>query len=226
MATVSHNRGIGNTQVVQGNLIAAFGIPGCGKSSICTALGGKVGCQVFHEPEEGDWPAAVQKRQVVGCATAIQWFRSIRVPQLYEAEALRQKGKHALVDSYFDKLCYYYLGKPGMEWLISPEDPYFLNIHNLAKLDLQHLPDADALISITVAKSKWKLMLKQRGRKLDKATRLEETHETQRLFQEAASRYTDSRNGQTELIEFHNNLSSVDAAAESLFRILKKRGVI
>jgi len=41
----------------------------------------------------------------------LMWFRSIRVPMLLEAQKLSENDKIVLIDTYYDKLLYYYLNK-------------------------------------------------------------------------------------------------------------------
>jgi thymidylate kinase len=198
----------------RGALIAFFGIPGVGKSTLARGFAKAIGASSFLEPEESQWGEAVRSRDVCGHATAIQWFRATRVPNLFEAQSLKTKGKLAVIDSYYDKLCYYYLGKPKMEWLISTDDPYFKNIKDLARLDLNHLPDADILVYVSVAEIEWKRMLKQRNRDLDKKTKIEETYAVHPAYLSAARKY--ARKHKVRLIEFENKFGSVQKSVASL----------
>jgi hypothetical protein len=203
-------------------LIAAIGMPGSGKSTVMKRLGIRLEAQVFCEPEESEWPAAVRNRELSGHVTAIQWFRSARVPGLFQARAIANRHELALVDSYYDKLWKFYLGQPGMEWLISPSDPYFNNLVALADLDYELLPDADILIFFEVAAENYDLMLKRRGRVLDRDAKLHEKADTQRYFLDAAVSYVEARKGQTKLIRYQNSYSSPEESAESLLLILKE----
>jgi hypothetical protein len=202
-------------------LIAGFGMPGCGKSSIFRQLANLMEVSCYHEPEESQWPDAVTKRDSVGYVTAIQWFRSVRVPQLYRARAEADSGKTTLIDSYFDKLCVCYLGRPGMEWLVSRSDPYYFNLLQLAALDYHHLPDADMLILIEVSRDDYLKMLAQRGRKLDKSAGLENRYDTKAYYAEAAERYTSERSGQTRLVRHQNVYSSVEQSAHRLWDAIR-----
>ncbi len=75
-----------------GALIAFFGLPGAGKSSIAAELSGLVGGTLLLEPEEDEWADAVLAREVSGYFTAVTWFRSIRVPQIHQADVGRAKS--------------------------------------------------------------------------------------------------------------------------------------
>lgn len=144
-----------------------MGIPGAGKSSIFRLLAADREIISYHEPEEEEWSAAVLDREACGRFTAISWFRSQRVPMLFEADKTRTSGRPALVDSYFDKLLGSYLEHPAMAWLIAPDDPYFHVTSQLAKIDREFLPDADVLVFFEVEKGIWERNLDLRGRAMD-----------------------------------------------------------
>ena len=106
---------------LDGLMICATGIPGSGKSSVFQELKYLFQTGVlFSEPEEDDsftpWPRAVSDREKYGYFGAISWFRSMRVPILYDAKQAAQEGKTSLVDFYYDKLLYNYLGREGLDW--------------------------------------------------------------------------------------------------------------
>ncbi len=201
-----------------GKLIAGFGLPGSGKSSVLKSLSELTGWQIFLEPEEKDWTAAVSQRDQCGNITALTWFRSARVPGLYEADRLRRTGATAIVDSYYDKLVHKYLGKRGMEWLMSPQDKYFSAASEIAHLDYELLPDCDCLVLFKVEKSAWQQMLQRRNRAFDKANPLHDSFETSELFYQAARQYSSEK--RTQLIEFDNTISTPLDAAKRLFTLL------
>lgn len=186
-----------------------------GKSTLARRFAADIGAASFLEPEESQWAQAVHNRDVCGRATAIQWFRATRVPNLFQAQQLKNKGKIAVVDSYYDKLCYYYLGKPNMEWLIARTDPYFKNIRDLARLDLKLLPDADILVYVSASKKDWKRMLKRRNRDLDRKIKLQDTYATHSLFQSAVRKYA-SQKRKVRLIEFENKFGNAKKSVASL----------
>ncbi len=207
-----------------GVLVVGIGLPACGKSSLFAQISERVHARVFLEPEEDTWPAAVRERARVGHATCIHWFRSARVPGLFEARAIANDGGVALVDSYYDKLCFHYLGKPGMEWLIAPTDPYFENIKETARIDMQHLPDADVLVLVTVGEEDWKRMISLRSRSLDEATQLHHTYATQCYFIEAAEKYAAASGAK--LVRFENTFSDLSSATDRLHASLRSYGIL
>jgi deoxyadenosine/deoxycytidine kinase len=202
-------------------LVVGFGMPGCGKSSVIAELGKSLGVRTFLEPEEGEWPTAVHQREMVGYVTAIHWFRSIRVPQLYEAKSLSEAGEIVLVDSYYDKLWASYIGKPGMEWLLPPSDQYFNNLRDLATLDRSVLPDADLLIFFEVEEADYLRMLAARNRSLDKSSDLADRFATQQYFRIAAEEYVSARAGQTKYVVHKNTFASPVKSAATLLEVLQ-----
>lgn len=212
------------TTTKRGVLIAGVGLPGCGKSTLFATLERMSGAICFVEPEEEKWDRAVTRRDEYGHIGGLHWFRSQRVPNLIEARRAADQGKIVLVDSYYDKICSFYLGKPGMEWLLRPDDPYFENFVETAKIDLLQLPDADCIVSISVSENDWKKMLETRGRQLDHLVKLSETFHTQALFQDAARLYCAQRG--VRLIEFDNLFSTSDESCSRLFERLRQEGVL
>jgi deoxyadenosine/deoxycytidine kinase len=201
-------------------MIAFFGIPGVGKSSLAREFAALIGAKLFLEPEEEEWPNAVHDRDRCGHATAVHWFRAIRVPNLFEAQSLKMQGKRVVIDSYYDKLFHYYIGEPGMEWLISQNDPYFSNVADLARLDLALLPDTDILVSVFVGEQDWKKMLATRNRQLNHKAQLEKTYHTSELFRSAARTYAGQRPGRVRLVEFENKYGNPKTAAFDLKTLL------
>ena len=149
-------------------MIVIAGIPGAGKSTTTRVLAEDIGANVFVEPEEDCWPEIVRKREIYGLFTGITWFRSVRVKQLFDAERINKNHKNVILDTYYDKLIYLYLGKPGLNWLISSEDPYFEATKEMAKADYENLPNADVVIGLKVSEEVWEQFIKNRGRELDK----------------------------------------------------------
>jgi homotetrameric cytidine deaminase len=207
----------------RGTLIAGVGIPGCGKSTVARELAQLVQARVFVEPEASDWPAAVTERDVNGRFTGMSWFRTIRVPTYFEADAIRSKGGIAILDSYFDKLCTHWLGAKGMEWLMSPVDPYFEIAKKLADLDWERLPLADAIITFEVEKATWKRLLKARSRQLDDQFGIPETFATQHYFVEAAEELAHQTG--CRVVHFQQKFDSPRNSAQRLAQDLKAAGV-
>ncbi len=172
-----------------GKLIVAMGLPGSGKSTIFRSLAGMSGAISLHEPEEEDWSVAVHERETCGRFTAITWFRSMRVPELYRADALRKQGRTVFVDSFYDKLIKDWLGKPGMEWLIDKDDPYYDLVSTLAQRDYEKLPEADCIVFFRVTKEVWNTMLQTRSRLLDWHPGFLDSFDTQQYFEDATHKY-------------------------------------
>lgn len=153
-------------------LITFAGLPGSGKSSTARALAQVLQAQVFLEPEEGEWPALVHQRAVSGAFTAMSWFRTVRVPGLFEAQALSSQGKTAIVDSYFDKLTALVLEKSSFSWLVPASDPYFSVAREMAAMDYALLPNADILVFLKIEKHTWFDFMRARGRSFDQSVEL------------------------------------------------------
>lgn len=206
----------------QGLLITAMGLPCSGKSTICRELSQKLNVPVFLEVEEKQWEKAVFTRKDSGDFTMISWFRSMRVPELYQADNVRQRGGVAIVDSYYDKLLHLYLGHTCMEWLIKKEDPYFDVLKQLAQLDYNLLPDADVIIFFELTEATWKKFLQKRNRQLDNDEDLKKSFALQAVLLKAAQQYAKQKGKQ--LIHFQQDFSSVKEATEKLIKQLKQQG--
>lgn len=202
----------------RGKLIAGFGIPGSGKSSVMKELGNLKGWPVFCEPEEADWAPAVHERDACGHFTALTWFRATRVPMLYEADRLRKAGRTVLIDTFYDKLVCKYLGSAGMEWLMSRDDPYFELAKRLADLDYNELPDCDCLVFFSVDETAWRNLLRFRNRRFDSDNPLEDSYHTYSLFLASAKEYCAEKN--IKFIEFENKIDTPLRSAQDLLALL------
>ena len=206
----------------QGRLIGFMGLPGSGKSSLIAFLAKKVAAKVFLEPEEEEWADCVKRRSEVGPFSGLQWFRSIRVPQLYEARRLADDGELVFLDSLYDKLCVKYLGKPGLEWVITPTDRYFEVAKMIATLDNTCLPDVDAIVSICVDETDYKRFLKIRNRTRDAS--LVKAWYTQEYFLNAAKDY--AADHELQHLVFHNEFCTVMESGNRLFKQLATQGLL
>jgi thymidylate kinase len=211
-------------QSSKGLFITAVGLPGSGKSSAIKELAGLIDGSCFCEPEEKHWADAATLKHLSGNFTMITWFRSMRVPQLYRASLLRSSGEIALTDRYYDKLLAYYIDKPGMEWLISPSDPYFDAMVAIAKKDWEQLPTADVIIFFEVSYDLWKDLLIKRNCLMDLDPQLLESFATQEIFFNACKKLADEKH--VTLIKIQQEWSSPRATAEKIRDILYAKGIV
>ncbi len=208
----------------KGKLIVAVGLPCSGKSSVMAGVAALIGAQAFLEPEEHEWGAAVRNWERCCHFTGLMWFRSARVPLLYEAARIRELGGVAIVDSYYDKLIASYLKRPGMEWLLSPDDSYFDIAMEIALTDWKVLPDADCIVSFQVDQPTWRAMLNSRNRALDRDELFAKSFATQSYIHEAASHLAAERG--TRLVTYHQHYATEDQAAKLLLAMLRREGVL
>jgi len=173
---------VGDPDEKRGKLIVFAGISGSGKSTLSRELGKLMDTSVFCEPEEDAWPEWVVGKRLNGKFNAYVTFRSLRLNTLWHAQEVVQTGKVAIVDSYYDKITSYYLGKPGMEWLIEKEDPYYTVVDQLTKLDNEHLPNADLIILLDVTFEDWIWLLNSRGRGRDTIDGFRESYSMYRSY--------------------------------------------
>jgi len=207
-----------------GLLFAFMGLPGCGKSTTAKSLANLVPTsEAYLEPEEQYWPIAVTERERFGCFTAITWFRSMRVPLLWSADAARRQGKIAIVDSYYDKLFVDYIDHPPMRWLLPQDDPYFDVAKQLATVDQDRLPNVDHLIFLRVTESQWRQLLRSRGRSMDKEHDFLASFPSQDEFLHATELFT--RKTGTHLIVHDQQLGSAEKTAQDIFAGLVVSGV-
>lgn len=158
---------------VQAVLIVGAGLPASGKSTTFKELAKIYKTNyVFLEPEEHLWPQVLTKKGIIDSFNVITWLRANRVPNLLEAELLSQSGKIVLVDSYYDKLLYSYIGNDDHSWLIRKSHRYFKVLKEIAKLDQDNLPNADFIVFFKVNYTTWKRFLMSRNRDVDKKIKL------------------------------------------------------
>lgn len=165
-----------------GRMIVFAGISGSGKSTLSRELGKLMESSVFCEPEEDEWPEWVVGKRLNGKFNAYVTFRSLRLNALWHAHEVVKNGGVAIVDSYYDKITSYYLGNPGMEWLIEKEDPYYSVVSQLTKLDNEHLPKADLVILLDVTFEDWVQLLGSRQRCRDTIDGFRESYSMYRSY--------------------------------------------
>lgn len=174
-------------------LIAFAGLPSSGKSSTALALGEIMSVEALLEPEESAWPELVKNKERTGDFTALTWFRTARVPQLFHADDVRNSGGTVIVDSYYDILIARYLGKEAFSWLLARGDPYFHVAEAMVREDWANLPKADVLVFLRLDEQCWLEFMERRNRNFDKAAGLAKHFEMQEIMlsaaEEAASKH-------------------------------------
>lgn len=197
-----------------------MGIPSSGKSSAAKALAEILGAAYFLEPEEDQWPALIQRRDVVGRFTALTWFRCARLPGLFLAKEVSGEGGIAIVDSYYDKLLALYIDKPEFAWLVPRSDPYFDVAVRMAKEDYERLPTADILIFLKVGREVWLRFMQGRGREFDASAKLTDFFAMQDCMEAACRRFTDTTG--VKFIVVEQRYSSPSDTAQLIFAELKE----
>ncbi len=209
----------------KGKIIAAMGLSGVGKSSVMKELALLCNALVYNEPEEDQWPLAVKERRYSGNFTMLNWFRSMRVPGLYLAEAVcKEQERVALVDSYYDKLMFLYIRDPQMSWLLSPEDPYYDLMLEITRLDHQMLPLANCVVFFETEEDIWFKFLDNRNRHLDENEDFRKSHHFQSVLKNITIDFC-KKNGVDFLI-FKQEYSSPREAAIQLHKQLKDKGLL
>lgn len=197
-----------------------MGLPSSGKSSAVRALAEILKAAYFLEPEEDQWPALIQRRDVVGRFTALTWFRCARLPGLFDAQEISDGGRIAIVDSYYDKLLALYIDRPEFEWLVPRSDPYFDVAIRMAKEDYERLPTADILVFLKVGREVWLRFMQGRGRKFDASAKLSEFFAMQDCMESACRRFAVTSG--VRLIVVEQQFSSPLDTAQLVFAELKE----
>lgn len=181
--------------------------------------------QSFHETEEDQWPDCVKDLKPGREFSALTVFRALRADALYRAQALSEDGTTAIVDSYYDKLTYFYLGKPGMEWLLPSNDPYFATAKQMMELDVELLPDVDCIILLDVSFPDWVRFLETRNRSRDNLDGFVESYERYRKYIKEAVEQLCQRRG-IRCIQYTTHNTSPEIEAAKLYDILIKQQIL
>lgn len=209
--------------MAENKFIAFLGLPGSGKSTVSKELANLMKTKfVYNEPEENEWDELVSNRDFYGHFNGLMWFRNTRIKELINAKKQFDLGNNVIMDSYYDKAVYEYIGKPGMEWLLDPDDVYFNVAKAIAKSDWNQLPNVTDLILLELDKSDWDFFVNNRNRNLDKDSNLLDTFTTQKYFLDAAKKLAKQFN--INLIVYKQKRSSPAKAAHELYEIIQSQG--
>ena len=202
-------------------LIVGAGLPASGKSSTMKELAKIYETEnLFLEPEESTWPEVLTKGSIIDPINIITWLRSIRVSMLLQAHALSSQGEVAIVDSYYDKLLYKYIGNKDHEWLINSNHKYFDVLQKMAELDFINLPIADYIIFFKIEEETWKKFLTLRNRGLDKKIGLINYYHSEESILNACKYLSNTTHAQLIIYQQDINLSPQQNALE-IYNILK-----
>jgi len=210
------------TTIKKGKIIAAFGIPGSGKSTTTKEIGKILNIKTYHEPEEEKWGNAVKMRNQIGNFTSIMWFRAERVPLLYLADEQRKQGKTVMLDSYYDKLFHLYCNKKGIEWLFDDSDLYYDEMISIALKDYKNLPYADIIVFFKIDESDWSKFIKIRNRDLDNDLEFKKSFILQKAMIDAVNYYCNETD--CKLIIHNQSFSSPKIEAEKI--VLKFQNIL
>lgn len=208
-----------------GKLIILVGISGSGKSTLARELAAITNAKLYLEPEEKEWPELVKRSNFYGEFAAMTSLRNLRVKNLYDAKHSRDEGYVAIVDSYYDKITSYYIDKPGMEWLISPKDPYFEAARIVTDTDTKYLPNADCMIFLDIDIETWQQFLKLRNRDRDNISGFRESFYLYKKYIEDAVIKLSKEQG-VKLIKFSPNSDDVKIQAYRIKNDLLKQQVL
>lgn len=216
---------VNHSKTPVGKMIAFIGISGSGKSTLSRELGKLINAKTFLEPEEKDWPNEVRKSYLYGEFSALSSLRNLRIQNLYDADNYRKQGLVTIVDSYYDKITHYYLEKPGMEWLISPKDPYFPVAQMLMKIDEETLPNADCIVFLDIDLEIWKKFITRRNRDRDSIDGFQESVFAYRRYVEDATHILSKKHG-IKVIRFRPSMDEISVQALRLKQILIDENIL
>ena len=204
-----------------GKMIGFVGISGSGKSTLARELGVLMEADVFSETEEEQWPHWIRSVHPYSEFSSYVTFRALRVDALWKAKEKADRGEVAIVDSYYDKITSYYLGRPGMEWLISSSDPYYPVVKMLTELDTENLPNVDLLVFLDVDISTWMRFLEKRGRIRDQIDGFQQSYQMYRSYvKEAAQRLQSEKN--IPVVIFKPEFGDPAMEARRLYKLLQE----
>lgn len=210
---------------MQAKIIAFAGNSCTGKSTMARLLAPHVQAHVFIEPEEMRWSLVSQKWNKYSQSAALLAMRNIWIPMFIDADRLRKQGTSSILDTYFLKLDGYYIGKPGMEWLVPANDPYIQPLKQIFSIDETYLPDVDYVVLFDISFENWEKFVKTRHREWDKEVDLAKTYEPNKKYiTQAVNEHCKKFN--IKLIHFTQVFGDPNIQAERLKELLVKEKII
>lgn len=198
-------------------LVVFCGLPSCGKSTLTAKIAENCSSQYFLEPEEDFWPSWI-KEDNLDQFSALNWFRSARVPE-YKKAALISEKELVFVDSFYDVLIKYYISDPSFSWLISKENAYYEVVKRTAELDAELLVAPDLLVFIKVSEDDWSTLQKKRNRVYDETVNLIENYQMQDSIYNAARNYC--KDTGTNFLEVEQKIDGYEEIVEEITKCLK-----
>lgn len=206
--------------------IIAFSGHSCtGKSTMARLLAPSINAHCFVEPEEMRWALVARKWNQYSPSAALLAMRNIWIPMYIDADSMRNQGTSSVIDNSFLKIDGYYLGKPGMEWLVPPTDPYMAPLQQIFSIDEGHFPNADCIILFDISFADWNKFAQTRRRQWDVDIELEKTFEPNKKYiTEATVDHCEKHN--IKLLHFTQTFGDPQVQVEKLKELLVQEKII
>jgi deoxyadenosine/deoxycytidine kinase len=205
-----------------GTFVAFVGLPGAGKSTTSRALAELAGGVALNEP--ADWPPVVTDPDTSGGFSALTWFRAMRVPMYHRAVREREQDRFVVLDTYYDKICKHLLGAEGMDWFLSPADPYFDVYQEIARRDWETLPLPDVVINFRLREPVWRHFLASRARVYDEHWNVSRTMAIQEHFSAAAGELANTF--EVPVLAFTPEVNGPEIAAMEILSLLRRNNLV
>lgn len=141
----------------------------------------------------------------------------------YQAAQGGTHGRVSVLDSYYDKWCVGWLGEPGMEWLMAPDDPYLPLAQEMAALDARLLPAADVVIVLEIAEAHWHDQLAVRGRTIDRSPLFLRSYRTEELMVRTALER--GPRDRTQVLRYRRTRRPPETEALALVDLMRAHGI-
>lgn len=202
-----------------GKIIVFSGHSCSGKSTLARLVAQKMNAICKSEPEEKDWPRVAKNWYGYRATTAMLAMRQLWIELFVDADKLRQDGDTVIIDTYFLKIAGYYIDKPGLEWLVGPNDPYVPLLKQMFELDEHMFADADCVVLFDMSLEDWKLFLKSRGRQWDNNPGFDESFVLLKKYVDDAT-IAHCQKYNIPVIHFKNEYGDIDLQTQKLKELL------